>query len=332
METNLPAPPEKAPTTLNAWMEQRLFFILVAFMGLGWLQADLLAPQKHLVPWLLAGIMWFTSLKSSFADLWRVFRHPRLILLLLLVLHLVLPIPARLLGSLWFSEHGELLAGLVLAAAIPVGVTSVMWSGIAGGNIALALSALTVDTLLSPLILPATLWVFAGAAVTFDASRLVFDLLLMVVLPAVAGILLHDFSGGMIASRIGWLAGPLSKLALGLVLAINLANSKHAVERLPVPLWQLLLCVFLLVIAGLILSMKAAEWTGQRRSVIVVFAYAGGIRNLSAGIVICMRSFPPLTALPVLLGIFFQQPLAALFHRWWRSRRKSSPETEFQLE
>ncbi len=309
-----------------------MFFILTGFMVFGWWAAESLAPRKDLVPWLLGGIMLITSLNSSLSDLTRVFRRPRTILFLLLVLHVILPIPARLLGSLAFATHGELVAGLVLTAAIPVGVTSVMWSGIAGGNIALALSVLTIDNLLSPLILPATLFLFAGSSISFDARRLIIDLVLMVVLPALGGIFLYEVSGGRLHGRIRPVAGPAAKLALGLVLAINLANSKHAVQALTVPLWGILAGVFLLVTLGFVVSRYAAKAVRASRSTVITFAYAGGIRNLSAGIVICMRSFPPLTALPVLLGIFFQQPLAAIFHRLLLARRKSSPAARFPLE
>jgi len=138
----------------------------------------------------------------------------------------------------------------VLTAAIPIGVTSVVWTGLARGDVALALTALTIDTLLSPLVLPGVLTLFAGAEVEFDANRLMVDLLWMVVAPTVLGIWLHERTDGRIADRVqGW-AGPAAKLALGAVLAINIANSRHALAALSFPFWRLLLTVLTLVLAG----------------------------------------------------------------------------------
>ena len=46
---------------------------------------------------------------------------------------------------------------------------------------------------------------------------------------------------------------------------------------------------------------------------IVAIVYTGGMRNISAGAVLAISFFPPAVAVPVVIGMLFQQVLAALF-------------------
>ncbi len=50
---------------------------------------------------------------------------------------------------LFYSGDPELPVGHLLMAVTPVAVTSVVWTGIAGGNVALSIALVTVATLVS---------------------------------------------------------------------------------------------------------------------------------------------------------------------------------------
>lgn len=58
---------------------------------------------------------------------------------------------------------------------------------------------------------------------------------------------------------------------------------------------------------------------------IVALIFTGGMRNISAGAVLATSFFPPQVAVPVVVGMLFQQILAALFgHLLARSELKKS--------
>lgn len=41
--------------------------------------------------------------------------------------------------------------------------------------------------------------------------------------------------------------------------------------------------------------------------------FSGGMRNISAGAVLAVSYFPPAVAVPVVLGMLFQQTLASIY-------------------
>ena len=71
-------------------------------------------------------------------------------------------------GHLSFRGDAHTITGLVLGMIIPTGITSVIWVSIYKGNMAITLSIILIDTLLSPLIVPFTLSLFVGQKVEMD--------------------------------------------------------------------------------------------------------------------------------------------------------------------
>ncbi|MNW07750.1 hypothetical protein D3C71_2044160 [compost metagenome] len=49
------------------------------------------------------------------------------------------------------------------------------------------------------------------------------------------------------------------------------------------------------------------------QDVVVALTFNSGMRNISAGAVLAVAYFPPPVAVPVVLGMLFQQSLASLF-------------------
>lgn len=63
---------------------------------------------------------------------------------------LVMPVIAFLLGRLFFARDFYTQLGFLIGATVPVGVTSIIWTSVTGGNTALALATVTLDTILTP--------------------------------------------------------------------------------------------------------------------------------------------------------------------------------------
>ncbi|HEY9071759.1 MAG TPA: bile acid:sodium symporter family protein [Candidatus Ozemobacteraceae bacterium] len=313
----------------NLLIERWLFFFILLFMLAGWLLGPAvgLAGARTLVPYLFAFMTWYTSLRCSWREFIRLSTHPGPILLVLILLHGCVTLFGWGVGNLVYADHPELIAGFVLCGAIPIGVTSAIWTGIVGGDVALSLTAITVDTLLSPLIVPAVILLFLGRSVSLDVQGIVTDLLLMVVLPSVVGITLNDLSGGTLYQRVKPFLGPFSTLSIGTVVAINLATSRHAILSLTVHRGFLLLMIMVVVLFGFMAGSFAPRCLKYDRKQEHAILYSVGIRNLSAGLVIALDYFPPLTLVPVLVAMLFQQPVAALSRMIIQTRRPRDAES-----
>lgn len=144
-----------------------------------------------LVPWLFAFMTFASSLNMNVKDVRNFSKYPGSILFSIAFLHIIMPVLAYFISTVIFDNH-LLTIGFVISVAIPTGVTSVIWVSMTRGNLPLCLSIILIDTLLSPLIMPALLHIVVGETVNINTSSLIFDLLWMIVLPSAAGILLND--------------------------------------------------------------------------------------------------------------------------------------------
>jgi len=298
----------------NRCFERWLFACLFLFMVAGWYLEPYtsLADGRTIVPVLFGFMTWFTSLKCSWREFARIAAHPGPILLVLVLLHLGVTLFGWGVGNIFYRGHPDLVAGFVLCGAIPIGVTSAIWTGLVGGDVALALASVTVDTILSPIVTPAVILLFLGRSLDLDLTAIMIDLTKMIVLPSIIGITMHDLSGGTLYGRVKPFLGPFSNIALGLVIAINVATTRKTILNLNVNLGFLLVVILLVVAFGYISGYIVPRLFRYDRGKSAAVAYSVGIRNLSAGLVIALGHFPTLTIVPVVVSMLFQQPLAAL--------------------
>ncbi len=311
--------------TFNRFFEGHLFACLVAGSMVGWWGNDLLSQGRFLVPAMFAYMTFVASLRCSWSDVRRVVTHPGPLVVTLVLLHGVVPLLVRLVAVVVPPASAEIFAGFILVGAVPIGVTSAIWTGLAGGDVPLALTAATLDTMLSPLLTPAVISLFLGMEVRIDLWGLQFALLQMLVIPAAIGLTVRDLSNGTAHARGAPFLGPPAHLMLVAVIAINVATVRGALEARSVALGWWVLGAFLLVAADYALGVWVPRRLGYPPPVTTALAYSVGIRNLSAGLVIAMEHFPPATGIPVVLSMIFQQPLAALLRRWLQPRASTPP-------
>ena len=124
-------------------------------------------------------------------------------------------------GNLVVPGNTDAIAGMVIEFCVPMGVTGLMWVDIYNGNRSFGLAVVVISTVLAPLTMPLTIQLLMGATVHVDLVAMMLDLLIMISLPAVAGMACNDLSHGKANARVApWLA-PASKIMLVLILATN---------------------------------------------------------------------------------------------------------------
>ena len=299
---------------LNRRLEQFMFLLVLVGMAIGWC-VPALAAWKPAVSYLFGLMTFITALNTSWRQIFAVIRLPGPILRILGLLHGFMPLAALVLGHLVLGPSSPFAVGLVLAAVIPIGVTSVIWTGMARGDVPLALTAVTIDSLLSPLLVPLSAWLFLGHTVQFDAKGLFIGLLLMIVLPTAAAISLRDLTGGRLGAALAPAGGSLAKLLLVLVVAINVAAARGMVAGQWSILLPLIGLLFIQAFLGYLAGFGSAKALGYEAPRAAAMTFCVGMRNISAGIVLAMQYFSPQATVAVVLALLFQQPLASVFYR-----------------
>lgn len=278
----------------------------------GLILAQRIAGASPAIIPLFAFITFSGALSMTTRDAIAVARNPLPIVVFLVSFHIVIPLLVRIASGLVFSGDAEYVTGFILLFAIPTAVSGYIWTSIHRGNGPLALALILLDTLLAPFVVPMTVSLLMGKAVSIDTGGMFVSLLLMVVIPSVLGVSINELSKGRLPLRIVPIFKPFSKLFLVAVIAIN-------VSRLPgtlPPLGPDFIAVAALSVAlsfgGFAVGRFASALLRLPVADTVSVTFATGMRNISAALVLAIAFFPPRAALPVVTGILFQQTLAAL--------------------
>ncbi len=139
-----------------------------------------------------------TSLETSFKKVVSAFKNPWPSMLAVLLTHIGSPLIAWFMGYIFYINDPMIRFGLLIVAAVPMGVTSIIWTGIAGGDVAVSIMAVTLDTIIAPVLLPGFFMAVAGKFIHIDYFQMVIQLLWMVTIPSIVG-MRHNAFGMVLA-------------------------------------------------------------------------------------------------------------------------------------
>ncbi|EKD84342.1 MAG: bile acid:sodium symporter, partial [uncultured bacterium] len=229
--------------------------------------------------------------------------------------HILMPFVASILSRTLFAGHHDLILGYILMAALPIGITAVIWTGLGKGDVALSLTAATVDTLLSPIVVSGVLLFFAGQQATLDYSAMIRGLINMIVIPSVLGLTINDLSRGTFYSRSIRYLGIPSFICMCTVIMINVGMAQKSAAEMFARAPMIVLLTLTLTLIGFLTGLLLAKLFGFKEGAVISSIYCAGIRNTSVGLVLAIGHFPVESSIPVLVAMMFQQPLAAVAQR-----------------
>jgi len=290
-------------------------------VALGFCFPDFFKNFRSFVPWLFAMMTFSGSLKLKASELGNAVKSPVPILLFFFTSHILMPCLAMLSSSSLLSNP-DVITGFILLFAGPTAVSGFIWVAIFKGDKALGLTLILLDTILAPLIVPATIYVFKGAGLAMDMSGVAFSLLFMIVIPTIIGVAVNETSKGKIPAVISPGFDPLSKICLLFVIAANTSAIAPNVKFGDPLVWKVALLCIALTITGFLLARLngIVGRCGDKKSASLIIA--GGLRNNSAVMTIAVTFFPEMTVLPTLLSIIFQQMIMAILGKALVSRKQ----------
>ncbi|WP_240941555.1 bile acid:sodium symporter family protein [Paenibacillus sp. HB172176] len=309
--------------TFNKFVERWMFLIVPGCLLLGFVFSESLQPYVEAVPYMFGFVTLTMALDCGIRQLGQAFRRPSIMILTFTIAHIVSPLIAYGIGTLAFGYHSPYVIGLVLFTIIPLGVSTVLWVGMSGGSVALILAMVVLDSLLSPIIVPAGVHLFFQTSTAIDAGPLMLDLTILIVLPTIIGIGLHDWSRGRIQGYVKPYTAPISKLCFVSVVGLNASAIAPYMNQLKGDIVPLVAIVVVMV--GLCYALGFFSSSLFRdQQVQTTVSYATGMRNISLGIVLALGYFSPLAAVPVVLSILIQQPFATIHHYVLQKLNKKS--------
>lgn len=297
----------------NRLVEKWMALVTPLCLLIGVLFPEFTGRGLPFVPVVFGLISFIGGLNTRFCDLKNVFRRPLPLLMTLGTLHILLPLASCGVGRLFFSSDPNLITGMVLEFVVPTAVVSLMWVSIYRGDSPLSLSVVVIDTLLSPFLIPLSLKLLLGSTVSIDTVDMMRQLLFMIAIPAVAAMLLNEFTHGRSKEYLPSRLAPFSKLALIFVVTCNSSKVAPYIRNLTPKLVAVAVCILLLAACGYAVGFLIGLFTRQKREAVVSLTFGSGMRNISAGAVLAASYFPHEVMFPVMIGTLFQQVLAATY-------------------
>lgn len=302
--------------SINAFLSARMFYITIVSITLGYLfpftNANPYAKTVNIT--LFATITFFASISLSLRDFWNVLKQPRIPIWLLFVIHVIGPCIVYLLAMLFYPDSPDTRMGMLIAATLPMGVSTIVWLTVLGGNIAVSLVTITLDTLLAPFIIAIFINLFFQQSIAINYPQMLGELLLMVSVPSLIGMSMHNtlFKKPKLYMSLSSVGALFSKFCMLVVIYISVATVVPSIT-FDQSIIKMVLVIYLLVLTSFALGYAASlPVKAVDRSLFLSIMYNVGMRNINFGIVLAVGYFPPSVAIPITLMMLFQQPTAAL--------------------
>ncbi len=220
----------------------------------------------------------------------------------------------------------EIAAGIVLIGCVPCGLASNVISFLAKANLALSITLTAVTTLLAPFVTPFLMKLLAGQFVQVDASKMMWDIVKMVILPVGAGLVFNSLLRG----KAQWLhrVMPLVSMA-GIAFIIVIITAAGRNNLLVVgPL--LIVLAFVHNVFGYILGYWAGRLFRMPERDCRTLAIEVGMQNggLASGLAKEMGKMATVGLAPAIFGPLMNITGSALASYWHRRPPQSDSATE----
>lgn len=294
---------------VDRFTQSHMPYLSIGFLLLGLFAGESAARFAALVPYFFVVIMFNSGLGLRLDDLQSLRERTWVLPLQLAILHLITPALAWAVTSPFYDS--ETVMGFVVLTMMPISPSCVLWAGIFRSNITLAMALILVDTLAAPFIIPYALQLFSGASVALDPLRMLRGLALMLLAPSLLAIICNRISNGSVQRKAGRTFSLLAKLSIYAILFINGGVTSRFFTGLNWSIAAMAGTVFVLYLFIFTANLIAGKLLFPARGDVIAFMICLSVRSLTTGMVIATTYFAPVATFIVMLGMFYQQPMAS---------------------
>lgn len=296
-------------------LSRHMIWLVLFALTLGILFPEPLAPLRAYAALLMAVMTFCSSLGGRFHQIGHVLLHPLPTCVILLLLHVVMPTIGLVIGKLFLPNDPLFMTGIVLQLSISSAISALIWVSTFGGNFPLCLAVILLDTLLSPVIIPLMLRLLIGSVVHLDVPAMMWDLVVMVAIPAVLAMLLNQSTRGWAGETLKPRLSLLSKAALFTLVMANATGCAPFLRNLNGTLVLVIALIFVLCLTGFLMGYLCARVLKLDFPTTSTVTICSGMRNNSIGIVLAAEFFPPDVLFPVSLAPLFSQLTTSIIVR-----------------
>ena len=238
---------------------------------------------KPYLVYLLMIMMFFSCLKIELKEMKKIPENWWRFLILLVIIFFI---PSMIIYFFHFWLEDMIFVGLIIAAAMPAGISIVFLSDLLGGEPIKALVVTTLTHILSPIVTPLVIWLFARKIVNIDFGSMVVLIGQLVIVPLILAQVVKRLS---IYNKVLKVGG-----SLNLILLFLLVWSSIALARAPIleNIYQFFISFFVVLLL-LVVTVIFSVWFGRSRSEDITWAVSGTYKNFTLASVVALTMFGP---------------------------------------
>lgn len=281
-----------------------------------WFLGTIPGTELKWIPVGLGVIMLGMGMTLTFADFREVLVMPKWIALGVTAQFLIMPAVGWAIATA-FSLPDQFKLGIILVSCCPGGTASNVVTFLARGNLALSVMMTMASTLLSVVLTPLLTKTYASAILEVDALSMVVSMVLIVLVPVVAGLVLNSVAGKRleIIKRVSPL---VSVLVIVLIVAAVVGATKSSIMAH----WPTLLpAVFLVHAFGFGLGFLWGRIFKLREKECRTFSIEVGMQNSGLGSHLAKTHFTALAAAPCAISAFYHCMIGSFLASLWRRRK-----------
>jgi BASS family bile acid:Na+ symporter len=259
----------------------------------------------------LGVIMLGMGLTLRLSDFSEIFRMPKIIAIGVLAQFVIMPLSAYFWVKALDLEAG-LAIGLILVGACPGGTASNVITYLARANVALSVLLTMCSTFAAVVLTPLLTEWLAGAYVPVDGWGLFRSMVLVVLIPLIAGLLINtaldriqQHKRHTVRAAINAIGPIVSVAVIVLVVGSIVAGNKVAIGQVGPKLFA---SVFLFHATGFALGYAAMKWLGYGKIECRTVSIEVGMQNSGLGASLAKTHFADMAMAPVPAAI------SAVFH------------------
>jgi ACR3 family arsenite efflux pump ArsB len=303
-------------------VKENLLLYIFASMFIGTSIGYLLdmSSMKVLINYVLFLMIYPMMINLDVVDVIKEFKEIKPIITSLLMNFIISPLIAISIGKMFFAHSPELFLAILIIALLPSSGMSASWTGLAEGNMKMTLVLMSINLLVSIIVMPFYISIFASEALSIDMIVVTKSLLKIIVIPLILGDLtrrlIYYFKGERNYRKMKPLFSGIS--SIGVILIVFLAmslKSRMIISHLNLVLYSLL-PISIYYISQLVISDKIgrAMFNDKER---ISFVYTIVLRNLTIALGIAMGAFGNSLGIVIItIAYIIQIPIGTIYMKY----------------
>lgn len=304
---------------LNGVITNYFTFWIILFSVVAYIYPSYFADLRNLIVPTLGIIMFGMGVTLTTSDFRRVFLRPGDVCIGVVTQYTVMPFIGFVLAKI-FGLDPLLAAGVVLVGSCPGGTSSNVITYLARGDVAFSVTMTSVSTLLSPIMLPFLMYVYAGEWINVPVVKLFISTVQIILLPVGLGLLLRM----IIREKIKYILPVLpsvSASAIIFIVAVIVAANSASIASV-----GLLIAVIAIIhnILGFSIGYRVARLFGMDVNRARAVSIEIGMQNSGLAVALANNYFGALAALPGAIFSVWMNISGSALAWWWRRSTKKN--------